>query len=58
MTCCICGSYCKKMKQWYNRDNGYSICKGCVRAEKRHGTSDAELHELYGEACIHYEAAK
>lgn len=55
MTCCCCGTECKATEQWHNRDNGYSICKRCVTAEKSYGTSDEEIKSLYGVAGVHYE---
>jgi len=54
MTCCCCGNYCPAMKQWHNRDNGFSICTSCISSEKQRGTTDAELEELYGLPGVHY----
>ena len=58
MTCCCCGNYCKAMKQWHNRDNGYSICKDCIKWLKERGESDESLKHDYGVAGIHYEKSE
>lgn len=49
MTCCCCGAYVPRMKQWPNRDTGYSICASCIQwlREKR-GESEEEIRFLYG----------
>lgn len=55
-SCCCCGAECPPMKQWWNRDNGYSICKRCIQKELDSGTSKECLQENYGKPGIHYEA--
>lgn len=57
MTCCCCGKYCPAMKQWHNRDNGYSICQDCIKWLKERGESGESLKHDYGIAGIHYEDA-
>ena len=46
------------MKQWHNRDNGYSICKDCIKWLKERGESDESLKHDYGVAGIHYEKSE
>lgn len=55
MTCSCCGSECPSMKQWHNRDTGYSICKGCIVWLKERNTSEEQIKEEYGVSGIHYE---
>lgn len=55
--CCCCGEDCPTMKQWHNRDNGYSICKDCVVWLKNRGMEDNEITDNYGIAGVHYEEA-
>lgn len=51
MECSCCGNYCPPMKQWYNRDIGYSICRNCIN--NRPNWFDTNSHGIEG---IHYES--
>jgi len=53
MTCCCCGDSCRG-QQWWNRDTGYGLCAKCVAWLTKRGTSAEEMHDLYGEAGVHY----
>lgn len=51
MQCSCCGNYCPPMKQWWNRDIGYSVCGDCIN--KYPNDFDKESHGIEG---IHYES--
>lgn len=58
LTCCVCGSYAGRWKQWSNRDIGYGICGRCVAwvqepRGKVAGYTPAEMLDLYGEPGVH-----
>ena len=57
MICSCCGKECPNLKQWHNRDNGFSICRDCIHWLKKRGESDESLKHDYGIAGIHYEDA-
>lgn len=53
LTCCCCGESTVG-RQWSNRDTGYGLCAPCADWISTRGTTDAEMHELYGIRGVHY----
>lgn len=51
MECSCCGGYCPPMKQWHNRDVGYSVCRECIN--KNPNWFNQHTHGIEG---IHYES--
>ena len=51
MECSCCGGYCPPMKQWHNRDVGYSVCRKCIN--KNPNWFNQHTHGIEG---IHYES--
>jgi hypothetical protein len=52
--CCVCAAAIwQQLKQWHNRDTGWSICRECVMRYRptMHGE---EFEQLYGEEGVHY----
>lgn len=53
LRCCCCGESTVG-RQWSNRDTGYGLCVPCADWLPTRGTTDAEMHELYGIRGVHY----
>ena len=51
--CCCCGA-ATRGRQWYNRDTGYGLCRGCVDRCSRNETPE-EVKSLYGVRGVHYD---
>lgn len=54
LECCCCGGFAGHWEQWWNRDDGYGICRSCVDWQISRGTSAEEIRDLYGEEGRHY----
>lgn len=56
LICNCCGQYIKG-KQWWNRDEGYGICKSCGEEQAdRYGLAQVELDN--GKKGIHWGVTK
>ena len=53
LTCCCCGEYAGRWKQWWNRDDGYGCCAACVEDELRSGMPQEEVNKMYGLPGVH-----
>lgn len=53
LDCCVCGLGCLG-RQWWNRDDGYGVCEGCIADARQRGESEAEIERLYGKPGIHH----
>jgi hypothetical protein len=53
LDCCCCGGGTRG-RQWWNRDDGYGICDGCVQDCVKRGESAEEIERLYGKAGVHH----
>lgn len=54
LRCCCCGEETLG-RQWFNRDTGYGLCRGCgdwLPAERN--VSPEEMRKCYGERGVHY----
>lgn len=52
LQCAVCGNY-DYGRQWWNRDQGYGLCKECSdRLEKREGIQN--MKSYYGIKGLHY----
>jgi hypothetical protein len=52
LRCCVCGGSARG-RQWFNRDEGYGICRKCVDYVAQKQTED-EIYQNYGVEGIHY----
>jgi len=52
LTCCCCGGGAEG-RPWWNRDEGYGLCHGCVEFTRDRMT-EAEHRSSYGEPGVHY----
>ncbi len=53
LDCCVCASRTKG-RQWWNRDNGFGLCKKC--ADRISQKEDTEtMKSWYGEKGYHYD---
>lgn len=51
--CCCCGN-ATRGRQWWNRDTGYGICVECIAFIRKHGETEEEIFQNYGEQGIHW----
>ena len=54
LSCCCCGSASGRWQQWWNRDTGWGVCVRCVEIERKRGTSEEEIVELYGREGVNW----
>ena len=53
LDCCCCGGAAPAYEQWWNRDNGYGVCKRCFDEDfKKYGEQYAR--DCYGVAGVHH----
>lgn len=58
LNCCCCGADAGRWRQWWNRDTGFGVCVSCVESERRHGTSEEEIEEMYGKEGVNWGEQK
>lgn len=56
LICFCCGSDAGHFEQWWNRDTGWGVCPSCVTRMSKHGADAKELHDMFGDPGIHYQA--
>ncbi len=54
LTCACCGAGCRG-RQWWNRDTGFGVCRGCVDRMLLRGIPYAEIQNLYGTCGVHFD---
>jgi len=53
LRCACCGAPAPALKQWYNRDTGYGLCKKCANwITEKEGSE--YVRDCYGEAGVHH----
>ena len=52
LTCSCCGKAAKG-RQWWNRDRGYGLCKGCIEFASKDLTKEERI-SYYGYNGVHY----
>lgn len=57
LTCCCCGNGLFG-RQWWNRDDGFGICNGCIAWQRNRDVSEAELQNLYGKEGLHWNLSQ
>lgn len=56
LSCCVCGDDAGTFEQHWNRDTGFGVCPACVAWLRFHGTSEAEIKDLYGVEGVNFAA--
>lgn len=56
LICSCCGGSAKG-RQWYNRDEGFGLCNGCIDFVGR-GISDEMFKSAYGVRGVHYDVER
>lgn len=54
LSCCCCGGWIERGRQWHNRDTGYGMCVLCIAYVRKKGMGQAEIEDLYGLEDVHW----
>lgn len=54
LTCCCCGRLAGRFEQHWNRDDGFGICRPCVKWCRDRGMDDAAILSSYGQEGVNY----
>ena len=52
LTCCCCGNGTRG-RQWWNRDDGYGLCPGCL--DVNHAEDLLVQHDSFGYRGVHFD---